>query len=97
VDPKTAVSLAEIYKPIAEDIKRVDGRLRGIVEEALDPFPREFGAFRSMGKRLRPAITLLVNHACRAARAETPQRCRAAIMDLSRLTKPAGDISSADR
>ncbi|OGH60410.1 MAG: hypothetical protein A3G34_10240 [Candidatus Lindowbacteria bacterium RIFCSPLOWO2_12_FULL_62_27] len=73
MDPKTAVSLAEIYKPIAEDIKRVDGRLRGIVEEALDPFPREFGAFRSMGKRLRPAITLLVNHACRAARAETPQ------------------------
>lgn len=52
-------SLLEIYKPIVEDLKNVDRRLQTIVSEALDPFPRDIGAFRSLGKRMRPALTLL--------------------------------------
>ncbi len=57
---ETNNSLIEIYKPIVEDLENVDRRLMAIVAGALDPFPREIGAFRSLGKRLRPAITLLV-------------------------------------
>lgn len=67
----TSDSLIHLYKPIVEDIKSVDRRLISIVAEALDPFPREIGAFRSLGKRLRPAITLLVYKAA-SGKTETP-------------------------
>ncbi len=65
-------SLNEIYKPIADDLQRVDRRLLSIVAEALDPFPREIGAFRSFGKRLRPAVCLLI-YRMNASSGEIPQ------------------------
>ncbi|MBI4178251.1 polyprenyl synthetase family protein [bacterium] len=51
--------MTEIYKPIAADLDAVARKMMGVVAGALEPFPREIGAFRSLGKRLRPAICLL--------------------------------------
>lgn len=82
------MSLAELYKPIVEDLKKVDRRLMSIVAEALDPFPREIGAFRSMGKRLRPAVSLLVYKTARRGDAtETPQNVieQAAAIELMHI------------
>ncbi len=64
-------NLIEIYRPISDDLKSVDQCLLDVVAGALDPFPREIGAFRGAGKRLRPAMALLVY---RMASEQTPPR-----------------------
>lgn len=59
------MSLSEIYAPIAKELKEVDTALRSSVQDASNPEVLKIAevVLSSPGKRIRPALTLLVGKA----------------------------------
>lgn len=52
--------LSELYQPIKEDLSRVEDRIAHVVKSTSRLFPPDLYYFHKPGKRLRPALTLLV-------------------------------------
>ena len=62
------MKLEDIYKPIFDDLQKVEDSLCSAIKESESPFILSMSdsLLKSSGKRLRPAIVILSERACSA-------------------------------